>query len=230
MTAINQLYDLLELDKEIEQCRKSIKEIDDALEDKALLFQSEQSLNKATSILKSQEAARVDLELTIESTTTKGNGIEKKMYSGAVTNPRELEDMQKELQIVRSQESKLEENLLNVLQSLEKTRPAVTKLTAHVDNIRTNRENQESRLVNERATLNKSSTKLVEQRGNLSSLINPQYLTLYQSIRVPNPLVKIEKGMCQGCRIALPTNLIKTARISVNPTQCPSCTRILYAN
>lgn len=230
MTVINQLYDLLELDQEIEKSRESIKEIDNVLEDKALLFESQQSLNKATSILRRQEAQRTDLELTIESTTTKGNTIEKKMYSGTVTNPRELEDMQRELQMVRSKESELEDNLLKVLQSLEKTQPAVTKLMAHIDNIRTKRENQESRLVNKRATLKKSLTKLVEQKGNLSSLITPQYLTLYQSIRVPNPLVKIEKGMCQGCRIALPTRVIKTARISVNPTQCPSCTRILYAN
>ena len=230
MNVINQLHDLLELDQAIDKCRKSIKEIDDVLEDKALLFQSQQSLNKAISILRNQETQRTDLELTIESTTSKGNSVEKKMYSGTVTKPRELEDMQKELQIVRSKQSELEENLLKVLQSLEKTRPAVIKLTAHMDNIRTKRENQENRLANERVTLNESSTKLVEQKGNLSSKINPQHLTLYQSIRVPNPLVKIEKGMCQGCRIALPTNVIKTARISVNPTQCPSCTRILYAN
>ena len=114
MTVINQLYDLLELDQEIEKSRESIKEIDNVLEDKALLFESQQSLNKANSILRRQEAQRTDLELTIESTTTKGNTIEKKMYSGTVTNPRELEDMQRELQMVRSKESELEDNLLKV--------------------------------------------------------------------------------------------------------------------
>ena len=147
MTVINQLYDLLELDQEIEKSRESIKEIDNVLEDKALLFESQQSLNKATSILRRQEAQRTDLELTIESTTTKGNTIEKKMYSGTVTNPRELEDLQRELQMVRSKESELEDNLLKVLQSLEKTQPAVTKLMAHIDNIRTKRENQESQIL-----------------------------------------------------------------------------------
>ena len=96
MTGIEKLYDLSSTDRKIEYCSESIREIDLALNDNYILHQNQENLNKASTILQTQETRRTDSELLFQSTKTKGDKIEKDLYGGSISNPRELEDMQKE--------------------------------------------------------------------------------------------------------------------------------------
>ena len=132
MTVVDQLYDLSSIDKKIEHCNASIEKIDLALNDNHLLIQSQANLDKASSILQTQETKKTDSELIFESTKDKGNKIEKNLYSGSISNPRELEDIQKELVLIQGQQQKYEDLLFTALQSVEKTRYVVEKLQASI--------------------------------------------------------------------------------------------------
>jgi len=43
-------------------------------------------------------------------------------------------------------------------------------------------------------------------------------------------VVKVERGMCQGCRISLPMSVLQKARSGFDVVQCVSCERILYVS
>ncbi len=71
------------------------------------------------------------------------------------------------------------------------------------------------------------------KRQNQTSLVSPEHLNLYDSLRSKRQgqaVVKVERGLCQGCRISLPTKVVQLARTAQKPVQCPSCSRILYVN
>jgi len=233
MTGIEKLYDLSSTDRAIEHCSASIREIDLALNDNDILLQNQDNLAKASTILQTQETRRTDSELLFESTKTKGDKIEKDLYGGSISNPRELEDMQKELGMIRVQQQRCEDSLLKTLQSVEKTKHVVEKLETAISKIKFRKLKEDKVLIQKKKTLENSSIQLQEYRSKLSTSINSQHLSLYEALnksRISDPVVKIDRGMCQGCRISLPTGLVHSTRTSKTPVQCPSCSRILVSS
>jgi predicted nucleic acid-binding Zn-ribbon protein len=57
-------------------------------------------------------------------------------------------------------------------------------------------------------------------------------LRTYNHIRIAHQgraLAKLDRNLCTGCRISLPTNVVNKARTGNALVQCPNCERILYA-
>jgi predicted nucleic acid-binding Zn-ribbon protein len=70
---------------------------------------------------------------------------------------------------------------------------------------------------------------LQQERQSLASGIAPEALGLYEGMksRKPQVVVKVEQGMCKGCRLTLPMSEWQRAKAG-NLVQCSSCGRILY--
>jgi uncharacterized protein len=70
-----------------------------------------------------------------------------------------------------------------------------------------------------------------ERRETAARQVPPRLLGLYQQLldagRNP-PVVAIERGLCAGCHMRLPTMLENRARRSVAVHRCPHCRRMLY--
>jgi len=233
MSVVQQLYDLLGIDVKIELCRKSIDAIDANLADNSLILQSRSAVEKTQVILKKQETERKDLELTVESYQDKGEQLESTLYGGTVRKPRELKDMQTELSLLREQQKAQEEILLVALEAVADTEQNLGGLESTLQEVQIARRKEEKKLLEEKTHLEKDSTELEYKRYGLSSLVSSEYLKLYDSLRLARhgqAIVKVERGICQGCRISLPTRVVQKARNLQNPVQCPSCSRILYAS
>ncbi|MER3420422.1 MAG: hypothetical protein C4290_07815, partial [Chloroflexota bacterium] len=74
--------------------------------------------------------------------------------------------------------------------------------------------------------------RLHKQRLAHAGRVPPQFLALYErlrSIKRGQAVARIERGVCAGCRITLPTTVQQRARAGAQVLQCPSCERILYA-
>lgn len=232
MTVVQQLYDILVVDVEIERYRKSISTIDETLADNQLQMRTKRAVDEAQATLRKQETERKDLEITVESFREKGEQLETKLYGGTVRNPRELKDMQSEFDLLRGQQKQEEDNLLIALGSAEETEQSLGSLKSSLKEIQAARRKEQNQLLGEKSHLQEGSTVLEEKRKVLSSLVDAEHLKLYDSLRVirqGQAVAIIERGMCQGCRIALPTKVVQLARSGVKPVQCPSCSRILYA-
>ncbi|MCK4696871.1 MAG: hypothetical protein KAT53_01045, partial [Dehalococcoidia bacterium] len=74
----------------------------------------------------------------------------------------------------------------------------------------------------------------LEQKGkDLAGKLDASSLELYQALRRKRhgrAVAKVEQGMCQGCRIALPMSELQRARLGQELVQCSSCERILYVS
>ena len=233
MTVVQQLYDLLAIDMEVERFRKSIVSIDDTLADNHLLLETQRALEETQATLRKQETERKDLELIVESYHDKGEQLESKLYGGTVRNPRELKDMQVELNLLREQQKQEEESLLVALGATEETELSLSSLKSALKKIQTARQKEQKQLLEEKTHLQKDSVVLEEKRQGITSLVDTVHLRLYDTLRTARQgqaVAKVERGMCQGCRISLPTKVVQLARTAQKPVQCPSCSRILYVN
>ncbi|MBF8267336.1 MAG: hypothetical protein HW388_844 [Dehalococcoidia bacterium] len=231
MTVVQQLYDLLEVDEGIERCKQAVASVESALMDNRLLLQSQQMVEEARLTLKRQEVERRDLELTVESSQGKAALVQEKLYGGRVRNPKELENLQAELNILRGQQREQEGELLQLLEAIEGTQESLGNLENTLKEVETTWRREHDRLLVERERLRGDLALLEERRQRLSSLVSPGPLGLYNTLRSARlglAVVKVERGICQGCRITLPTRVVQMARTSPTPVQCPSCSRILY--
>ena len=233
MTVVQQLYDLLAIDVEIERLGKSIASIDAILADNHLLLEVQRALEETQATLREQETERKDQELIVESFHEKGEQLESKLYGGTVRNPRELRDMQVELNLLREQQQQKEESLLVALEVTDETEQRLDSLKSDLQEIQTVRQKEQKQLLEEKTHLQEDSAVLEEKRQDLTSLVDAVHLKLYDSLRSTRQgraVAKVERGMCQGCRISLPTKVVQLARTEQKPVQCPSCSRILYAS
>ncbi|MBI2855262.1 MAG: hypothetical protein HYX93_00260 [Chloroflexi bacterium] len=233
MTVVQQLYDLLVVDSDMERHREAIDFIDSTLKDNSHLLETRKAVEEIRSTVRRQEAERRDLDRVAESAREKASQLESKLYGGSVRNPRELEDMQAEFNILRGQQRRQEDDLLRVMEASEEAEGNLGRLEKTLEEIEEARQRDEGRLMAERRELQANLDILEGKRQQLSSLVSPEHLGLYQRLRTTRQgqaVVKVERGMCQGCRITLPTRVVQQARTSPAPVQCPSCSRILYVS
>ncbi|MFQ5473512.1 MAG: zinc ribbon domain-containing protein, partial [Dehalococcoidia bacterium] len=91
-------------------------------------------------------------------------------------------------------------------------------------------EEDQKRLKAEKADLEPEIERLRAARESESAGLDRAALALYQALRerrAGTAVAIVERSMCGGCRITLPTSILKKARAGNELVQCVSCERML---
>jgi len=75
--------------------------------------------------------------------------------------------------------------------------------------------------------------RLGRDRREQSGVVDAGSARLYEALRSSRQgmaVAKVERGICQGCRITLPVSVLQKARSGAVIVQCSSCERILYVS
>ena len=233
MTIAQQLYDLLGVDAELDRCRSSIAAIDETLADDKTLRDRRRAVEMGRAVLGRQETERRDIELSVGSSQEKGKQLEEKLYDGSVRNSRELEGMNTELNLLKENQRRQEEGLLRALEAIEETERKLGRIEGGLREMEETREQQRVDLGGKRAQLETEIEALQARRSSMASQVSPDHLRLYDRMRVArqgHAVSRVERGVCGGCRISLPSRVVQQARTSQRPVQCPSCSRILFVS
>lgn len=231
MNNLNYLFDLDTTDDEIERHVKALSKIDIDLKDNARILETKRAIEKIGNIFSTQDTKRKDLELIFETTQSKVASTESKLYGGTIRNPKELEDLQSELNSLKDRQSNEEDSYLIAMEQAEDTGQKLTKLEDMLRNLEKVWDQDQIRLNEEK---NNSTTSLVElrsKRESISTNIDQISLSLYSRVRNQRngtAVARVERGICQGCNITLPTKTVQQAKNQDRPMQCPSCSRLLY--
>jgi predicted nucleic acid-binding Zn-ribbon protein len=234
MTKLSDLYGLQETDLEIDGRRAALVEIEGLIGDTEELqsarVEVEGSQEVAQEIRKKVRAA----ERQVEDMTAKIEPIEKKLYGGSIRNPKELSDLQEDVRSLQARKRQLEDQLLEAMSELEDVEGTLTAARDALSALDASWQAEQARLLREQATLTAELAALEERRREQAQLIDRASLTLYDALRAAHQgraVAKVERGMCQGCRISLPMTLLQKARSGGEAlVQCSSCERILYVS
>lgn len=180
------------------------------------------------------EAARKQrrLEADLALVESKVSELEARLYSGAITVPRELQAMQAEADALRARRASLEDEVLKAMEERE-------SLDEEINVLRQRRAELDAEGVGLRATVAEVQSGLdrdlaaeQEARSSAVSSLPADLVALYERLRArlggvaAAPLVN---GRCGGCHLALPATEVD--RLRKEPPEilvlCEQCERIL---
>jgi predicted nucleic acid-binding Zn-ribbon protein len=232
MTSAADLFALQEIDLLIDARRAIIADIDARLGENDELLEARESVEDAAAALERLQKRQREFDSQLQDLDAKIGPLEKKLYDGSVRNPKELTDLQKELDIFKANRGKLDDQGLQIIESLESANRALASAKQDLAKIESNWKASQSQLSADKIKSENDYAALDAQRGNRTKGMDASALGLYESLRTKKQgrgVARVERGTCQGCRLTIPTYLTQTVRAGVTLVQCPSCERILVA-
>lgn len=225
------LYELQEIDLEIDAKNEALTLVVSRLGDSEALAEARVSLATEEERLVELERSQRDVEREVEDLRSKVALLEEKLYGGSVKNPKELASLQEQVEHLKRKRRGQEDKVLDIMTEVEAMQKNVSLKSREVARIDEDWRAEQATLSGEQAELSAALADLDQKRKDLISRIDAASLELYQGLRRKRQgraVAKVEQGMCQGCRIVLPLNVLQRARIGQELVQCSSCERILY--
>lgn len=150
-----------------------------------------------------------------------------------IKTPREYAALSREIDIAKKGMKNQEEEVLNLMEQAESLRNEIEKLEREILTKEQGYEEERSELQEKVATLTAQRAELDARRAAAAEGIDARVLSRYDLIRSRRQGVALAAaepgGTCGACRMRIQPQLyndIVSGR--VGPTQCPSCSRILY--
>ena len=231
MFAIRRLYDLQQLDLEANSVERSLDDVRRQLTDESALVTARRRIEEIEGRLTVLEESRRGQERKVEETRQGLERIESRLYGGVITNPRELEAADLERSHFRDQQAEQEDNLLTTMVEIEENQSVLEAISEELARAESARETERPALEAEESLLEQRLEELRRDRTDALPQFGAQVLTVYERLREDRngyAVARVERGMCQGCRIALPSAEVQRVRSAQELIQCSSCQRILF--
>jgi len=229
MSVAKQLYQLQEVDLEVESNEQALAQIASQLGESQAVVKAQSKLKSEQQHLEELGRQQHSAEWEIEDLVNKLTPTEGKLYSGRIKDPKELTNLQHEVDGLRIRRNHLEDKALEIMDRVELATASVATLSNELKTLEAEWHSQQQQLSTNMEQLKTTLSDLKHKRQLLSANIDPQAIELYQELKKQKgrAVAKIEQGICRGCRISLPTTELQRAR-SDSLVQCSSCGRILF--
>jgi predicted nucleic acid-binding Zn-ribbon protein len=229
MNVARQLYELQELDLEIESDEQALEQVTGQLGESQAVVRARAQLESEQQRLEELKHQQHTAEWEIDDITNKIAAAEESLFSGRIKNPKELSGLQHEVATFKTRRDGLEEKALEVIDQVEQAEAGLDEIKNQLEGLTADWRRQQEQLAKEQARLEAAIVELKQKREQLSEKIEPEAVELYQFLRRGKgvAVARVEQGICRGCRISLPTTDLQRARGS-NLVQCSSCGRILF--
>jgi predicted nucleic acid-binding Zn-ribbon protein len=201
------------------------------LSDESEINLAKENSDKFIAILTDLSVRRRSAERNISELNERLASIEKKLYGGAISNPKAMEAAEEEKVFIIGQTSKVEDSLLEIMVKAEDIEISNIESVEELRTLEEARPEEIRKLKTEEERLISDINQIRSERDKLVPDIPEMIMSKYESIirqKGGRAVAKVEGGMCQGCRITLPTLELQKAHISNDTVQCNNCGRILY--
>jgi predicted nucleic acid-binding Zn-ribbon protein len=163
---------------------------------------------------------------------TKIEQAESSLYSGRIQNPKELQDLQKDIGSLKKHLATIEDQELQAMMDLEDAEKQEATAVQAYRQAQAEAIQSKAGLAGEKEQLNKTRQRLEAERAVVLTPIHPQSLEIYNRIREQKKGVAVtalEDDSCALCGATIRPSEGQAARMQANLLYCSSCGRILYA-
>ncbi len=165
--------------------------------------------------------------------TARIKDVEKTMYSGSVSSPRELQAMQADVEQLNRHHRTLDDRELELMERQETLDGEVGGLAARMDALQSEADSARASLVEQEAALDGEIAQELEARATAAGVIPPDLLAAYERIRLSNHgagAARLVGNTCQGCRLTIPATEVDRIR-KADPESsifyCDNCGAVL---
>jgi uncharacterized protein len=233
MSAALGLYRLQQVDSQIDQIQVRLKAIQQTLENDVVLRAASEHFTTADGKHKDAERTLKLSESEVEKQQIKIQQTEASLYGGKVHNPKELQDLQKDIVSLKRHLETLEERQLEAMLAIEDTEKNLQTAKTDLERVQSNLKEQNKDLAQESETLRKDLERLNSERQAVVTDIASQALNVYDQLRKQKrgiAITTVTDNSCEACGTTLTPSQQQTARSTSQLFHCPTCGRILFAN
>jgi len=233
MSAALGLYRLQQVDSQIDQIQVRLKAIQQTIENDVVLCAANEHFTEADDKHKNAERALKVSESEVEKQQIKIQQTEASLYGGKVHNPKELQDLQKDIVSLKRHLETLEERQLEAMLAVEDDEKDLQTAKIDLDRVQANLKEQNKDLTKESETLRKDLERLNSERQAVVTDIASQALNVYDQLRKQKrgiAITTVTDNSCEACGTTLTPSQQQTARSTTQLFHCPTCGRILFAN
>ena len=158
--------------------------------------------------------------------------VERRMYSGEVSSPRELQALQADVEQLRRHRRGLEDRELEVMERRESFDPAVDALRARVGELESEAERLRAALAEVEGEIDEELAGERAARDEIAATVDAALLDDYERCRERARGIgaaRLSGNTCQGCHLSIPA--VEAERIRKSPpgtvAHCDNCGCIL---
>lgn len=179
--------------------------------------------------LRDEAQVQKRIEDELDGLTKKIDKEQNRLYSGTITSPKELSNVQQEINHLKESADEKETALLEQID-------VVDKLKSDDDIISDRLNTRKAELDQAKAEMDSVLTEIKNEKVRLQAAREPVYAALdedtrqlYDRVRTKHQLAVtvLEEGVCQGCRVELPSTEAERIESSAKLERCPNCSRII---
>jgi len=229
MSVTKQLSQLQAVDLEIESNEQTLKRLASQLGESQTVLRTQAELTfehqRLEELRHQQHAAEWETDDLVNKLAT----AEEKLYSSKIANPKELTNIQHEIDGLKARRDQLEDKTLEIMDQVELATAKVATISSQLKRLEADWHNQQQQLSTDIKQLETILSDLKHEWQLLSAKIDPQVIEFYHELKKQKGIAvaKVEQGICRGCQISLPTTDLQRVR-SGSIVQCSSCGRILF--
>jgi uncharacterized protein len=149
-----------------------------------------------------------------------------------VKTNKEYQSILKEIETFEAKNSRLEDEIIALLDELDRLEKAVKTKEGELNVSRLHYEEQKAKLAEELNSLGEELTVCLRKSGALKGKISANVLRKYEQIKGIGrgvAVVSVWKEVCGGCHMSIPPQLYNELQKSTTLlTTCPNCNRIVY--
>lgn len=232
LSLISDLWKLQEIDSALDARRASLEDAEARLGESEELLTARERTRELTGTARRARTEQKDIELEADELRSKITPLETKLYGGSVRNPKELADIQADIDQLKRHLSAVEDRDLEALSLLETTESDLRMATAELETLEAAAADEQRELHERIARLSSEVDVYATRRDEQAAHIDRPTLKTYDHLRQAHQgraLAKLDRNLCLGCRISLPTSVVNKARAGNAIAHCPNCERILVA-
>lgn len=233
MSASLNLYRLQLVDSRMDKISARLDEIRRTLENDKELRRAKEQIDETEAAHKLTLQTLKLAEEEVGKQKVKIEQSEASLYSGAVKNPKELQDLQNEAASLKRYLGTLEERQLEAMLEEEAAEQANQTTLHKLEKVRTHLADQNATLTTEQADLNNELERLESERQATLTPLDTSLLGVYEELRQQRrglAVAEISEGACIACGTTLTPSQNQSARSTTQIYKCPTCGRILFAN
>ncbi|MEU6847065.1 C4-type zinc ribbon domain-containing protein [Streptomyces sp. NPDC046716] len=157
---------------------------------------------------------------------------QKRLDSGTVSSPKDLENLQREIASLAKRQGDLEDVVLEVMERRESAQERVGELTDRLASVQAKIDDATSRRDQAAGELDTEAASVAKEREVVAASIPADLLKLYDKLREKEGGVgaaKLFQRRCEGCRLELNITELNEVRAAAPDAvvRCENCRRIL---
>ena len=193
------------------------------------LTEAQQAVDKAREKVKQLETKRHDKELETDSNKQLIQKYTQQQFQ--TKKNEEYQALTHEIDRCKQKVSKLEDEQLGLMEEIEAAEKEVEEAKQTYDRAKAEVDQEKAELDERESHLKKELEELQNKREELKQPVESSLLRQYERIlahRGSSVVVPIDRGVCGGCHMKLPPQVIVSCKGDQEIVKCPNCSRILY--